>query len=733
MINTAEIRPKLKQSSVFLQTDEGVFFQSSETAFRLRGKSIARWISALSPYMTGQYTLDELCDRLEPAYRTTIVQLVNALLERGVLKNAIVEAPELVENAVRQRFHTQIAFLDHYLDRPLEQFKAFRESRVLLVGAGESLTSLALCLARNGMKQLLLAPTDDPGIHLERLEPELAMLHHSGCEAQLSLVENSSPAAVDLASYDLIAYCADNGSLKDVLALNQRCAEAERPFLPAIVFAGQAVLGPLFKAPQGPCWLCAQMRLSANAGEERRAALWQALALGSDASSQETTYFATNARRIGHGLGFELFKLLTGALPSETENGVIIQNLETLESVRGRLAPHPLCPVCSHADITIARQHLEEVVMGKHDSDLSREEAVLKLNDLVHASTGVFTSFADDDLLQLPLKTSRLVGGSAATPLRGNIDVRVFNVESTLDARREVLFEGIKQYAQALPDARQMLFASANEMRERGREIVVAQELCGASGIASLSPETRVEWLPTYSLFERSYRFVPAAAVYPFSALNRFGVFERNGAGVAAGLTFKDAFSAGIITALAHQHLRELMRGQAPVVVLDPRTLESSGGDADLFYLFKSAGRFERPFTLLEVAAGSPLRLVIAHTSDSEAAQIIVVGAGLSGPAAAKKALLDFVGGLQLLQNEGRTPAPGGDVFPSFSPRADFTRANAQASYFWEPEATLQDVEDYLRTHGYDALFINTTPRDIWETRAIISGRVLLARTTNEL
>ena len=733
MIDTAEIRPKLKQSSVFLQTDDGVFFQSSETAFRLRGKSIARWISALSPYMTGQYTLDELCDRLEPGYRDTVVRLVDVLLARGVLKNAVLETPELIEKAVRQRFRTQIEFLDHYLDRPLEHFKAFRESRVLLIGAGESLTALALCLARNGMKQLLLAPTDDPAVHLERVEPELAALRRAGCEAQLSLVENSSPDVENLAHYDLIAYCADNGSLKDVLALNQHCADAGRPFLPAIVFAGQAVLGPLFNAPQGPCWLCAQMRLSANASEERRAALWHALALGNDASSQETTFFATNARRIGHGLGFELFKLLTGALPSETENSVIIQNLETLESVRGRMAPHPLCPVCSHADTMLARQHLEETIAGKHDCDLPREESVLKLNDLVHASTGVFHSFADDDLLQLPLKTSRLVGGSPATPLRGNIDIRVFSVESTRAARDEALFEGIKQYAQALPDARQALFASANKMIESGKEIVAAQELCGASGVAPFSAETRLEWLPAYSLFERSYRSIPAAAVYPYSALNRSGVFERNGAGVAAGLTFKDAFTAGMITALGHQHLRELTRGHAAMVVLDPQALESSESDADLAYLLKSARRFERTFTLLEVVSGSPLRLIIAHTSDSEAAQIVTVGVGLSGPAAAKKALLDFVGGLQLLQNEGRTPTPGGDLFPGFSPRADFIRAKRQASRFWDPEAAPQDVEDYLKAHGYDALFVNTTPRDIWETQAIISGKALLARTTNEL
>ncbi len=161
MIETAEIRPKLKQSTIFLQTDEGVFFQGDETSFRLKGKSIGRWISALSPYMTGDYTLTDLSERLEPAHRATMMRLVDVLLEKGVLKNAVLEAANVVGERVRQRFRTQIAFLDHYVERPAASFKAFRESRILLRGNGEALSSLALCLLRNGLQELLLAPDDE--------------------------------------------------------------------------------------------------------------------------------------------------------------------------------------------------------------------------------------------------------------------------------------------------------------------------------------------------------------------------------------------------------------------------------------------------------------------------------------------------------------------------------------------------------------------------------------------
>jgi hypothetical protein len=268
MDTLVQVRPKLKQDSVFLQTDDGVFLRSDETTFLLKGKSVYRWISALSPYMTGEYTMDQLCDGLEPAQRDTVVRLVDTLLQRGVLKNHLPEAPGMLSNEVLKQFSSQIEFIDHYTDRPQERFKAFRESRVLLIGYGEAFTALAISLIRNGLRELFLAPTDGSEAYLQELEPEASGLRQQGVEVWASTVDlELQGTAGSLGDYDIVVYCSDGGSLKDVYNLNRRCINASQVFLPAIVFNRQAMIGPLVKRAGQPCWLCLQMRYSANADE----------------------------------------------------------------------------------------------------------------------------------------------------------------------------------------------------------------------------------------------------------------------------------------------------------------------------------------------------------------------------------------------------------------------------------------------------------------------------------
>src|SRR5689334_21218390 len=129
MHNPGEIRPQLAHDAVILPPGQGVLCKRDNAVFRLTGKSIARWLSALGPYMTGEYTLEKLCDGLEPAQRETVTRLVETLLQRGILTSPQPEAPDLLPEEVRATFRAQIEFINHFTDRPQELFRAFRESR----------------------------------------------------------------------------------------------------------------------------------------------------------------------------------------------------------------------------------------------------------------------------------------------------------------------------------------------------------------------------------------------------------------------------------------------------------------------------------------------------------------------------------------------------------------------------------------------------------------------------
>jgi putative thiazole-containing bacteriocin maturation protein len=726
MNELVQVRPKLKQDSVFLQTDDGVFLRSDETTFLLRGKSVYRWISILSPYMTGEYTIDQLCDGLEPAQRDTVVRLVNTLLQRGVLKNHLPEAPGMLPDEVRKQFNSQIEFIEHYADRPQERFKTFRESRVLLVGSGEAFTALATSLIRNGLRELFLAPTDGSEAYLKELEPEVSALCQHGVEIFTSTVglELQDPSS-RLGDYDIVAYCSDGASLKDVFNLNQRCIDEGRAFLPAIVFGGQAMIGPFVKQADRPCWLCLQMRLSANTDENRSIALWRELTLGDILSSKDATFFTSSARRLGNGLSFELFKLLAGHLPSETEKGVIIQDLETLESHLGILIQHPLCPSCSHFDLDIGIHRLLELVTDKRDHDLTTEDLFHKSARLLDPDFGIFNHFADEEISQVPLKVARLRMGSFASPIP-RIEVTAYGVENLLEARRVALTEAVIRYTKKLPDSRGMVFASFNEMLEKGKVAISAQELSIWSGGLSFEENVRHEWLPAFSLSKQRLCYVPAAAIYPHSSLNRLGIFEKTLAGSVAGLTFRDTLTAGILSMLGYECLRDILLGHSSVIALNTEMLESF--DPNLAFVIKSAKHFERAIAMLEVLHEAPFHVTLTYTTDDSAGPISAIGIGLSGPEAASKALLNLVGGIQLFQFEGKLPAKQEELFPGFSLPHDIARTNTKASRFKEPATTLKQLEDYLLKSGRDILFANNTTTDIWDTETLISATVLLTR-----
>ena len=720
------IRPKLRHSSVFLQTENGVFFQSDQAAFHMKGKSISKWISALGPYMDGEHTLDELSRGLEPTQREMLTHLVETFLDRGVVKNAIPEVSETLPASIRHQFTAQIAYIDHFVDQPQEKFKAFRESRILMIGAGQSLIGLARSLIRNGLENLFLAPRDKSERYEHDLGQEAAQIRQGGSDVHLFIKDAYTQYEVEqLQEYDIIVYCSDSSNLKEIAYLNEQCVRAGRPFLSMTIFAGQAILGPLTKSQGDPCWLCAQLRLSPHREAETSAAFWKELVLGNNLLSGNEGLFNSIAWRIGHGLGFELFKILSGALPSETEKGVVIQDLQNLEAISSKLTQHPLCPVCTHNDSASTLHHLEEIIHGKRDHELTQDDIRKKHSYLFDPHMGVFHEFADEQLQQIPLKVTRITIEQQDSPQARKMSITSYSIDEVKSAYAVAYAEAIRTYTRTLVDLRGVLFASVQKMVDRGHIVVQPQQLALWSGGLTLKKDTPIEWLPAFSWLNQAFVSIPAAVVYPHTSLNRLGIFARTAAGSAIATTFRGTFTAGLLSALGYLHLQELVRERAAVAQLDLAMLSAT--DTDIAYLVKSAQRFERPFTCLEVIHSSPISVVLVHTTDTSGTPLTTCGIALSGFEAAKLALLDFVGDLQALQAEGSLPATTDKLDASFLHDGELTYVSPGESRFTSPAVDIKQVEDYLLNAGRDILFVNTTSSDIWNAEALISGTVLLS------
>jgi bacteriocin biosynthesis cyclodehydratase domain-containing protein len=727
-----EIRPKLRRDSLFLQTQDGVFLQSDNAMFSLKGKNIYRLLATLSPYLNGKYTLDELCQELGAAQQTTVTRLVQTLLQRGILQESVPEDPGLLAASVSEHFHAQIEFIEHYQDHPLQRFKTFRESRILLIGSGDAFLALATSLLQNGVRELFLASQHEPEAHRRALEAEAEELRQSGVEILLTRIDadrHSAAFTQHLATCDIAVYCADMSSSRTILELQQDCRKAGCTFLPVVFMPGQIVLGPLVETT-GPCWLCAQTRLAANADGDRRAAIWQALALDTDGSTQDTAFFPALARRVGNALGFEIFKKRTGALPSELVNSVICQDSETVEAHQASLSPYPLCPLCSQMTPALWEERTLDIVTERRDRAFSVDEFINRSNELIHQALGILHGYEDDRLTQIPLKVSRIRASSPATPASRPIRVTAFHTGSTLDARIIALKETLQQYMSSLPDSRSMPVASRSELEMQGTTALAAPSFSMWSGTPPLAGEERCEWLPAFSLAQQKICSVPAAAVYPFSFLNRRYLFEKTSAGLATNTTFADVLLSGLCSALAYEAVQEYVHRHCPVIKLEPEALEEV--DTDLTFLLHSLKHFARPFTLLEVVTSVPVHIVVGFFTDTGEQQHARIGSGFSGIQAAKMALLHLVGCLQVLNDEGSDSHPDALFFPDFTPGIDPDFAPRESSRLLEPAATLQTLKDALFAQGRDILFVNTTTSDIWNSETLISGKVLLTRSLKQ-
>lgn len=727
---SAQLRPKLRQDSIFLPNNNGVLFRNGSNVFFLKGASTYRWISSLAPHLTGEHTLEELCQSLDPERREMVTRLVHTLWQKGIVKDHVPEDPALLSEAVRRQFAPQIGLIDHYADLPLKKFAAFRQSRILIVGAGLPFRALGAALARNGLETLFLAPTGDAEENWREINEEISALpnFHGFSPTQLRL--DADHLAEELKRFQIVTYCSEEGSLRDVQLLNSQCYKAGVAFLPGIIFGGQSLIGPLVAPGTAGCWQCAMLRLSANLEERRSAGLWKRVALRDALIDEQFTSFIPTSKMLGNSLAFELFKALAGHQQPETAGGVLTQDLETLESSRSMLLPHPLCSVCAPVRPATEAMQLEEIAAGKHDRKLTEEAQLESWYRFIDPRVGIFQRFADEDSEQLPLRTTRLVVGHPTDAAVQPLLISAHSIESTALARHHALVEAVRTYARTVPDRRRMVLSSFGELLASGAEPLAAHQLSLWSGLHSFDERTRLEWLPAYSSFKQRLYYVLAAAVYPESSLNRLAAFERTTAGSAVGQTYQEVRADGLFSALTYERLREVVQARSEVVSLDAEVLSEM--DSDLAYLIKTVGRLNESVRLVEFIGQLPLHVVLASAGrdPSSTDQILRVGSGLSRIQAVKRALIGLIGTLQ----DGSSQNGSGQYnyssqipFRRFSLPVDIEiRALARDGYE-EHSATIENIDNALQSSGRDVLFVNTTTDDIRRTETFIAGTVLLS------
>ena len=732
----AATRPRVRRDVLFTETPGGVLFHNADGGFHLTGRTAYRFASLVVPHLTGHHRLDELCAGFGPAQRAMAVELVKTLYARGFARD--IPATESTTSApsttgadgtagttglpedIAERFAAQIAYVDHYTDGAPARFARYRATRVAVLGDDETARWCALSLVRNGCARIGTTTAHDD-----------VTAEAAGAGARIETV--TAPAGADagwpeLAGYDVVVVTGAGAGARTHALLAAGVPEGVT-VIPAWIFGRRLIVGPLTTATSTGCWSCALLRLGANVDAGTAATLWSEAAGAVPVSGDALA--GPVAAMVGNLVGYEIFRLTTGALPAETAGQLLVQDLESLDVMAEPVHPHPRCTRCAAltADQGPAPAALPDAlalpvtptVETARDAEALVEELNRISTALVRPYTGVFGRYDDEELTQTPLKLSRV-----EVALGGGVRRRIaaFDVHHLAGARLRALYAAAEAYVEHVVP---LVEAGQDGPRQAVRTLGPADLTTG--GGTGAEPTTRAV---ATSLISKEPVRVPAAALRPFGPYNRDRAQMASRAGSGAGGSAAEAAGQGLLSALAHDALVRAVRGTTPV-----SPVAADGDDPELVFLLKSAANLDIAVELLDLGEDgrTSAHVVLAREASSPSASAHeapdasaqgrwAVGAGLSRRTAAASALRDLLGQVQLAaEDPGAVVDLGDPLLGDLAPAA--IAVGGESVAVKGAETTFDAVLDRLRATGRDALYVDTTPADL-PAGSIATARVLV-------
>ncbi|MFH8480370.1 TOMM precursor leader peptide-binding protein [Streptomyces sp. NPDC018055] len=718
----AATRPRIRRDVLFTETPGGVLFHNADGGFHLTGRTAYRFASLVVPHLTGQHRLDELCAGFGPAQRAMAAELVKTLYARGFARDIPATGPDTAGDAglspeTAERFAAQIAYVDHYTDDAPGRFARYRTTRVAVLGDDETARWCALSLLRNGCARIGTTTAHTPATahaHAPASAHDDIAAEAAGVGAQVGTVGAGPDAGwADLDGYDVVVVTGAGAGARTHRLLAAGVPEGVT-VIPAWLFGRRLIVGPLSTAASTGCWSCALLRLGGNVDPGTAAELWSEAAGAVPASGDALS--GPVAAMVGNLVGYEVFRLTTGALPAETAGQVLVQDLESLDVMAEPVQPHPRCARCAALDAREPAPALPETlalpvtptVETARDAEALVEELNRVSSALVRPYTGIFRRYDDEELTQTPLKLSRV-----EVALGGGVRRRIaaFDVHHLAGARLRALYAAAEAYVEHVVP----LPAAAHD--DPAHALHPAALTTGGGTGARVAT-----WTTATSLLTKEPVRVPAAALRPFGPHNRDRAHLASRAGSGAGGSAAEAAGLGLLSALAHDALVRAVRGTTRV-----SPVAADGGDPELVFLLKSAANLDIAVELLDLgeAERTSAHAVLVREANGSAAQgRWAVGAGLSRRTATASALRDLLGQVQLAaEDPGAVVDLGDPLLGDLAPAA--IAVGGESVAVEGAETTFDAVLERLRSAGRDALYVDTTPADL-PSGSIATARVLL-------
>lgn len=712
------LRAKLRRDAIFLEIPEGIYFRSGTGSFNVKGGTIYRVFSQLLPYLDGGEALQSYLDGLDIQARTTATKLINALLHRKVLLHHDPEEDVALTANELAQFRGQIEFIEHVADRPKWRFHSFRTSRVCLSGSGVAAKEAALALLRNGQQELHVAnfsPSD-----FEELVKACVALEKSGLHASVREVELSEGA--ELGAYDLIIAVESGKDLRRIDSIHRAVIQDGGRLLPAYVLGDQSIVGPLVEGSDAGCWMCVMMRWSSNAGVAEAESFWRGMATGVWPGLSLHLGFPLGGM-LGNTVAFEAFKYLVMTESAETKRAVLVQNLETLETERCRVLPHPLCPVCG----TYLSRMPSATIEKDAAAPLSHQEILAAWNSVANDGFGLIRGFEDEELTQLPLRHSSVRLGLRTFGIVDEI-IHGWSIDTTAHARYDALKSAIAVYSSAVFARLAQPGLNGSDPGDRSDDGYEFGSVWGWHSSGATGTDEEVNWTACTSIASGRIEYIPLQAVVPYfaDAAESGDQFERTMAGVGVGADEEEMQTDAALSLYAHRGLVDLLHGKQVLRELSDIRAHAGLSDRDVVFCLSTLEvmNIQPRIFLVEYQPEGVMVAFVAEAADAEISiDQVFIDAGLSLSSAVTRALMKLIARRQ-----------SGDTRPDFVERIQRGdchgwRIDTQCclSHFAGGEAgSLERLAQSLESQGQSLLWTEITPPDIQETNTVRVCKVVL-------
>jgi putative thiazole-containing bacteriocin maturation protein len=357
------------------------------------------------------------------------------LYKNGFVRDTSQDNPHQLKAIVLEKYASQVEFIENFTDSGAYRFQEYRQAKVLAVGSGTFMVSLASALIESGLPKFHFMITDSLPTNRLRINDLVKNANKADSEVEVKEVpfvreKGRSFWKEALQPYDWILYVSQDGNVKELRDLNLVCKEDRKVFLPAICLDQVGLAGPLVHPESDGCWDSAWRRIHQSA-------------LQADRPLQ--TFSSTAGSILANVTVFEFFKRAAGIAGSNQSNQIYLLDLETLEGDWISFITHPLV-----TDKSVSPKLVEDLDVSlkqerskKEPSDNLLEYFSLLTSDI----TGIFHTWEERNLKQLPLSQCYV---QAVNPVsEGPADLLQEIVCSGFtheEAKREAGLTGIEMY-----------------------------------------------------------------------------------------------------------------------------------------------------------------------------------------------------------------------------------------------------------------------------------------------